>query len=52
MRRRPSARFQEERNSPVGEEGNPFIEQILREGKVIYESEPSGSPAVAVPGSV
>ena len=25
------------------EEGNPFIEQVLREGKVVYESEPAGS---------
>ncbi len=34
------------------EEGNPFIEQVLREGKVIYESEPAGSPSVAVSGRV
>jgi len=34
------------------EEGNPFIEQVLREGKVIYESEPAGGPSVAVSGRV
>jgi len=34
------------------EEGNPFIEQVLREGKVIYESEPAGSPSVALSGRV
>ncbi len=34
------------------EERNPFIEQVLREGKVIYESESSGSPTVANPGGV
>ncbi len=28
-------------------EGNPFIEQVLEEGKVVYESEPSGGPSVA-----
>ena len=34
------------------EEGNPFIEQVLREGKVVYESEPAGSPSVALSGRV
>jgi Nucleotidyltransferase domain. len=34
------------------EEGNPFIEQVLREGKVVYESEPAGSPSVVLSGRV
>jgi|DewCreStandDraft_2_1066082.scaffolds.fasta_scaffold02029_10 predicted nucleotidyltransferase len=34
------------------EEGNPFIEQVLREGKVVYESEPPGSPSVVISGQV
>lgn len=34
------------------EERNPLIEQVLREGKVIYESESPGSPTVAIPGGI
>ena len=34
----------------MAEEGNPFIEQALKEGKIVYEKTPGNGPALAGPG--
>lgn len=36
--------------SAMVEEGNPFIEKALKEGKVLYEKSPGNGPAMAEPG--